>query len=373
MSSLLSRAKLRECLHLRHDFVASGIPARGVANATAFTVAQEWLRERDYVEHLRVSGRALDESDVMDPNAVPFDAVLRLASGKTPNLVDQSALGDWADEFMICHNDAEFDQRWDVATSGTTGALAGPDRHVGGLPGHVVMTTKETVCGKSNVAALALSGEGEARREAVQFLMRMREAAMTYARWRGWTQLGLYFRFFGCEPEGEEERGIIRLHVVNLARAGPRLRKTSRNNLPIDDVIEALGGSRASRRGSVLLVSPVEGRKSVTPRSFESTTASWVEPKNAGDDEVEVAIKRVVVQSVPLVENDIVIPEKIRDEYASLSSRSNVQAAARHAHEEQDSEKNDKEQFFDDEQWLSAYKKLSSAARVQRALNEIQL
>ena len=121
--------------------------------------------------------------------------------------------------------------------------------------------------------------EDEDRREAVQFLMRMREAAMTYARWRGWTQLGLYFRFFGCEPEGEEERGIIRLHVVNLARAGPRLRKTSRNNLPIDDVIEALGGLRASRRGSVLLVSPVEGRESVTPRSFESTAAPWVDSK----------------------------------------------------------------------------------------------
>jgi|TARA_B100001758_G_C18406134_1_gene612242 hypothetical protein len=372
MSSLSSRAKLRESLHLRDAFVSSGIPARGVANATAFTVAQEWLRERDYVEHLRVSGRVLDESDGMDPNAVPFDAILRLASGRTPNLVDQSALGDWADEFMICHNNVEFDQRWDLATSGTTGALAGPDRHVGGLPGHVVMTTKETVCGKSNVAALALSGEDEDRREAVQFLMRMREAAMTYARWRGWTQLGLYFRFFGCEPEGEEERGIIRLHVVNLARAGPRLRKTSRNNLPIDDVIEALGGLRASRRGSVLLVSPVEGRESVTPRSFESTAAPWVDSKDV-DDEVEVAIKRVVVQSAPLIENDIVIPEKIRDEYASLSSSSNVQAATRHAFEEQDGEKNDKEQLFDDAQWLSAYKKLSSPARVQRALSEIQL
>ena len=104
MSSLSSRAKLRESLHLRDAFVSSGIPARGVANATAFTVAQEWLRERDYVEHLRVSGRVLDESDGMDPNAVPFDAILRLASGRTPNLVDQSALGDWADEFMICHN-----------------------------------------------------------------------------------------------------------------------------------------------------------------------------------------------------------------------------------------------------------------------------
>ena len=59
MSSLSSRAKLRESLHLRDAFVSSGIPARGVANATAFTVAQEWLRERDYVEHLRVSGRVL--------------------------------------------------------------------------------------------------------------------------------------------------------------------------------------------------------------------------------------------------------------------------------------------------------------------------
>jgi hypothetical protein len=235
-----------------------------------------------------------------------------------------------------------------------------------------VLTTKDAVWGKSNVGALALSGSEEEKREAVKFLLRMREAAMTYARARGWTTLGLYFRFFGCEPVGEEERGIIRLHVVNLARAGPRLRRTAKVNLPIDDVIEALGGARASRRGAVLIVSPVVSTSSIAPVS-----RVVVEDTNCSDDEeIEVVIKRVVAAAAaaaPPIE--IEIPKKLRQQYEDLTSnKPKIRMAVRDASEESGfNSRHDAHDFFQDVSWLSKYKSLSSPARVQRALSEIQL
>ena len=194
---------------------------------------------------------------------------------------------------------------------------------------------------------------------------------MTYARSRGWTTLGLYFRFFGCEPVGEEERGIIRLHVVNLARAGPRLRRTAKVNLPIDDVIEALGGARASRRGAVLIVSPTLSTTSITPlrRVVEEDS------HRSDDDEIEVDIKRVVAAAAaPPIE--IQIPNKLRQQYENVSSnKSKIRMAVRDASEESGFKSLDdaQDEFFRDVSWLSKYKSLSSPARVQLALSEIQL
>ena len=364
---------MRDARNLRDAFAStSGFRARGVATADVFAVAQEWLRSHNYVEYLRASALLSPSSDRMDADATPFDAVLRAATGAAPNLVNQDALGDWAEEFAVCHNDVEFDRRWNDLTSGNTGALAGPDRQVGGLPGHVVVTTRDAVWGKSNVGALALSGSEEEKREAVKFLLRMREAAMTYARSRGWTTLGLYFRFFGCEPIGEEERGIIRLHVVNLARAGPRLRRTAKVNLPIDDVIEALGGARASRRGAVLIVSPTLSTTSITPlrRAVEE------DAHRSDDDEIEVVIKRVAAAAVAAPPIEIQIPNKLRQQYENVSSnKSKIRMAVRDASEESGFKSRDdaQDEFFRDVSWLSKYKSLSSPARVQRALSEIQL
>ena len=303
----------RDVANLRDAFSRTAIRARGVATSQQFKDAQEWLRERDYRAYLLACGRLDARTDHMDPGATPFDLVLRYVVGKTPNLVDQSALGGFEDEFVVCHRDARADARWDDA-SGAPGSLAGADRVIGGLPGHVVISTRDARWQRSNVCALGLGGDERDRREATAFLLRMREAAMTYARARGWTRLGLYFRFFGCEPEGEEEPGIIRLHVVNLARAGPWLRRTAKVNLPIDDVIEALVGARASRRGAVLIVSPgtVETIPSHAP--YERSVDALVDDADASessDEEIEVLIKRVVgatTASAPPLEDDVVIP-----------------------------------------------------------------
>ncbi|OUS47028.1 hypothetical protein BE221DRAFT_191558 [Ostreococcus tauri] len=314
----------------------------------------------------------------MDPGATPFDLVLRYVVGKTPNLVDQSALGGFEDEFVVCHRDARADARWDDA-SGAPGSLAGADRVIGGLPGHVVISTRDARWQRSNVCALGLGGDERDRREATAFLLRMREAAMTYARARGWTRLGLYFRFFGCEPEGEEEPGIIRLHAVNLARAGPWLRRTAKVNLPIDDVIEALGGARASRRGAVLIVSPgtVETIPSHAP--YERSVDALVDDADASessDEEIEVLIKRVVganTASAPPLEDDVVIPEQFKRHYESVSSAKNVRTAVRDV-QDQTMDGDSAEAsgaFFDDLGWLRAYKTLSSPAHVQRALREV--
>jgi len=314
----------------------------------------------------------------MDPCATPFDFVLRQASGKVPNFVEQSGLGARAAEFMVCHHDADFDARWDDGTSARCGALAGPDRRVGGLPGHVVLTTRDTRWVRSNVGALALGGGEEERIEAVQFLERMREAAMTYARSRGWTRLGLYFRFFGCEPEGEEEYGIIRLHVVNLARAGPWLRRTAKVNLPIDDVIEALGGARTSRRGAVLIVSenavdgpsPVDRLTPIGVQALDDAESS----SDESEDDIQVAIKRVVdVASAPPIDNTVELSEPMKRMYQNAALATNVRTAVREVQKGTLSKNDDgsSDAFFNDLRWLRDYKTLSSPAHVQIALKEV--
>ena len=368
----------RDVANLRDAFSRTAIRARGVATSQQFKDAQEWLRERDYRAYLLACGRLDARTDHMDPGATPFDLVLRYVVWKTPNLVDQSALGVFEDEFVVCHRDARADARWDDA-SGAPGSLAGADRVIGGLQGHVVISTRDARWQRSNVCALGLGGDERDRREATAFLLRMREAAMTYARARGWTRLGLYFRFFGCEPEGEEEPGIIRLHVVNLARAGPWLRRTAKVNLPIDDVIEALGGARASRRGAVLIVSPgtVETIPSHAP--YERSVDALVDDADASessDEEIEVLIKRVVgatTASAPPLEDDVVIPEQFKRHYESVSSAKNVRTAVRNV-QDQTMDGDSAEAsgaFFDDLGWLRAYKTLSSPAHVQRALREV--
>jgi len=362
---------------LRDSFASTSMRAHGVASATAFTTATDWLRKQrpSYLEHLRLTGRTLPDEDVMDPRATPFDPVLRLAAGVAPNFVNQDVLGDWAGEFVLCHNAPDYDARWDDldGVEGSTGALAGADRAVGGLPGHVVLTTKDLSWDRSNVCALALSEAPEERRRAVDFLLRMREAAMTYARARGWTRLGLYFRFFGCEPVGEEERGIIRLHVVNLARAGPRMRRTAKINLPIDDVIEALGGRRATRRGAVIVVQPPKVGDLPTVEPLTTQNGGQNVQKASEDDEVTVIVKRVVQANKPVKENEVVIPDELQRLYTNAASTENVNMAVRDARRNTASEtfgsRSPQSTIFSDVQWLSAYKRVSSPARVHSALD----
>ena len=375
------------CSTLRDAFASTSIARAGIANAHAFTVAQDWLRLRSqnqssasFIEYLRAIGAlqrsTKDSSEWLDPWASPLDRVLRLASGVVPNFVNQDALGAWREEFMVCHNDVEYDNAWDDLSAPSGGALAGADRRAGGLPGHVVVTTKRDLnWDKANVCALGLEGTVEAKRQGVEFLLRMREAAMTYARCRGWTRLGLYFRFFGCEPEGEEERGIIRLHVVNLARAGPWLRRTAKINLPIDDVIEALGGRRASRRGAVIIVQP-EAQDAPSRVSPLLPHPGSKDPSEDESVDVDSFIRRVTETSARDLENDFVMPDELKRQYNDAISRHDAGNAIRDAHLESlarnaaiVSEQADTSVF--DAQFLSAYKSSSCPARVSKVLTEI--
>ena len=67
--------RMRDARSLRDAFAStSGFRARGVATADVFTVAQEWLRNHNYVEYLRASALLSPSSDRMDADATPFDA-----------------------------------------------------------------------------------------------------------------------------------------------------------------------------------------------------------------------------------------------------------------------------------------------------------
>ena len=149
------------------------------------------------------------------------------------------------------------------------------------------------------------------------------------------------------------------------------IEKNGEGELPIDDVIEALGGARASRRGAVLIVSPTLSTTSITPlrRAVEEDS------HRSDDDEIEVVIKRVVAAAAaPPIE--IQIPNKLRQQYENVSSnKSKIRMAVRDASEESGFKSLDdaQDEFFRDVSWLSKYKSLSSPARVQLALSEIQL
>jgi len=396
-------------------FASTSHRARGIATASAFKAALEWITSQpsSMLAHLRRTGVVNErDGDTLDPHATPYDHVLRLACGVAPNFVEQrAALGTLADAFVVAHHDVAYDRAWDDVTA-RNGALAGPDRAMGGLPGHVVITTKDVHWSKANVATLALAEDGaepteESKAQAVTFLQCMRECAMRYARHRGWTQCGLYFRFFGCAPSGEEERGIIRLHVVNLARAGPRLRRTAKVNLPIDDVIEALGGRRTTRRGSVIVVEPIGAGMDVPVEMTAQTTSSSARrflerrrqrrerlensrassSENDDDDDDDERVENVVVSrrqsAVPVKEPEVSIPDAVRREFHNVARTERVMNALRVAQKENDEtrattcESDQMEDygavrsFIDDVEWLSTYKSLATSAQVSRALQDI--
>lgn len=386
-----------------HDaFASTSHGVRGVATAPAFKAALEWIisQPSSMLAYLRRAGIVnAHNGDTLDPHATPYDHVLRLACGVAPNFVEQrAALGTLADAFMVVHHDAAYDRAWDDA-SASAGALAGPDRRIGGLPGHVVITTKDVRWTRANVATLALADDGSAptertKAQAVEFLQRMRECAMRYARHRGWTHCGLYFRFFGCAPSGEEERGIIRLHVVNLARAGPRLRRTAKVNLPIDDVIEALGGRRTTRRGSVIAVDPIGADMDVsmgttTLKTYSSAQRFLARRRRDTDeddyneDKEEERAANVVVSRqprAPVHEPEVLITEAVRREFNDVARTERVMSAVRVARKENDETRAIKKSDFEDDtvisfandvEWLSTYQSLAAPAQVTRALQEI--
>jgi len=369
---------------------ASTPHARGVATSSEFAAALHWLctQRASFRDFLQNQG-IVDDALALDPRATPYDAVLRRACGAVPSFVDQRALEHYASDFIVAHVNAMHE-------------LAGPDREIGGLPGHVVIAPRATTWTNANAATLALDDEGNVtattKARAVKDLERMRRCAVTYAKNRGWTSIGCYLRFFGCAPDGENERGVVRAHVVNLSRARPRLKTTSKMNCPIDDIIEALGGRRTTRRGSVIVVGAVAGADwDVAEEASPPTSISRYLERRArreGGDEERAREKKTNSEDRPLAraggvnsevpgaesnDDEVSVPETTARAFREVATSEHVTRSVRIVARNETvlGEENvankvlDVHSFADDAQWMSMYKTLTTPARVTRALQEI--
>lgn len=174
-----------------------------------------------------VDGKYVENGKLV-PHKGPTNIFAKYGADLIANKVPQHMLLNHQNEFMIVHNrQSEYDA-WDDASSGG-GAMAGPDD---GGPGHVFMTTKNMDWHLFNCISLGMKDTD------LEFLERMREAAMMYANDRTWTRVGLYFH---CFPLNSVQS--LHLHIVNLDAVGVHFHRQSGKNLPLGAVITELKNS----------------------------------------------------------------------------------------------------------------------------------
>lgn len=155
----------------------------------------------------------------------PLNFFARMASGKMPNPVDQSGLGTYKDEFMVCHNLPEYDTNWNNPNESSRASMAGPDKNG---PGHVFITTKDLDWRRFNILPIIFSQD-------IIFLSKLLLAAETYVMYRGWRRYGLYLQ---CYPYNTENS--LYLNVVNLDRVGHMFHIKKSQNISLYDVISNL-------------------------------------------------------------------------------------------------------------------------------------
>lgn len=206
---------------------------RACNSAGKFKAAREWLKQNGGAtalrDALRADGFVEPEGDNLTLGVDPLNGFARAAGGAASNPVDQSLLGKHAEEFVLCHNRPEHDAEWAAESKASTASMAGPDpADDGGLPGHVLITCKDTRWDRFNVLVMGMEGTptrcGEASvpgddawQHAWQFLQRMEAAAEHYVAARGWDsdRSGMYFHVYPLNSDNS-----LHLHVVNVARKG---------------------------------------------------------------------------------------------------------------------------------------------------------
>ena len=170
--------------------------------------------------------KIIDANDILTSGGEgPYNAFASMVSRDTPNRVDQSLLGEYTDNFMLCHNNKPIrDEKWnDPNFSGAS--MAGPD--ING-PGHVFITTKNLHVDYFNILPIVLKKD-------VRFLEEILYAALEYSKNRGWTNPGFYFHTYPLNSVQS-----LHLHVINKDKLGPMFYKKQYNNLDIYDALSVL-------------------------------------------------------------------------------------------------------------------------------------
>lgn len=206
-----------------------------------FQAIREWLKDnggaRVICDALREEGFVEEDGDTLTLGTKPFNVFARIVSGLNPNPVDQSLLGRYSEEFVVCHNLPENDKYWNDESKAKTASMAGPDPiEDGGLPGHVFISSKDLCWDRFNVLVMGMEGNPRKNpvKEALFFLQRLEIAAQYYVSSRGWKleTTGIYLH---CYPLNSVNS--LHLHVVNLMRSGPALKNHAHKNLKLTDII----------------------------------------------------------------------------------------------------------------------------------------
>ena len=181
----------------------------------------EGTNEFEKIKHAFKMKNIIDANDMLTTGVGPFNVFASIATGDTPNKVDQSLLGAHASKFVLCHNRPINDEKWNDPTF-DGGSMAGPDENG---PGHVFITTKNLHVDYFNILPIVLKKD-------IRFLNDLLLTALEYAKNRGWKNPGFYFH---CWPLNSVQS--LHLHVINKDRLGHMFYKKQCANLSMYDVL----------------------------------------------------------------------------------------------------------------------------------------
>lgn len=183
----------------------------------------KYLAKNNFIE-LETDCMTLKTNVTLTTGTKPFNVFARYADNQMKNHVDQTIIESYADEWMVCHNKPENDEKWNHFDDKSV-SMCGPDEYG---PGHVFITTKDLNWKNFNVTTLVLYKK-------VDFLLKLKEVATEYVKQRGWTKAGFYFH---CFPHNSVQS--LHLHVVNEDEKyiGHMFKECKYKNLPLDVAIE---------------------------------------------------------------------------------------------------------------------------------------
>lgn len=187
----------------------------------------DYTKKMKYMKHVYTTlkcNNVIGGDDTLTTCIKPFNVFAMYASGKLSNNVDQTILGTYANDWMICHNKPECDTNWSNVND-KVASMCGPDENG---PGHVFITTKNLHWKYFNILPIVYYKD-------VTFLLKLKEVAMHYTKQRGWRKAGFYFH---CYPHNTVNS--LHLHVCNEDEryVGHRHEELKYKNLSLDAAIK---------------------------------------------------------------------------------------------------------------------------------------
>lgn len=168
------------------------------------------------------------------PSLKPFNAFARILSGDLIpayplDLLKQRGLAEYAEEFFLAKNKPELDAAWKCPVEEGK-PLASMSLH------HEFLIPRDPSWKLFNVLTIGVESSVQELETSIVLLERMREVALTAAKFDGWSEnVGL---FFHCFPLNSVN--TLHMHVVDLNNLGPSFSAQTHKNLSLDCVLTQL-------------------------------------------------------------------------------------------------------------------------------------